>query len=84
MASCVTHKKMYSSRELAEDALIEARIKFSSSQGGPIAVYKCEDCGHYHLTSSGTINERLAKFIAEGKIKLHKEADYWANKLNKR
>jgi len=85
MSVCVTHKKMYTSRESAEDALIDARIKFNYSKGGgPVAVYKCEDCGHYHLTSTGTMNERLSKFLAEGKVKLHKEADYWLDKLNKR
>ena len=85
MSGCVTHKKMYSSRELAEDALIDARVRFSYAHGrGPVAVYKCEDCGHYHLTSQGVMNERLAKFIEEGKLKLHKEAGYWTDKLKKR
>lgn len=75
---------MFTSKESAEDALIEARIKFNHAKGsGPIAVYKCEDCGHYHLTSTGTMNERLKKFIDEGKLKLHKEAGYWSDKLNK-
>ena len=76
---------MYASRELAEDALIEARIRFNYPHGGgPVAVYKCDDCGYYHLTSQGVMNERLSTFIEEGKLKLHKEAGYWTDKLKKR
>ncbi|HEX5169176.1 MAG TPA: hypothetical protein VFW11_08365 [Cyclobacteriaceae bacterium] len=85
MSACVTHKRMYASRELAEEALIAARIRFNYPHGeGPIAVYQCEDCGQYHLTSKGVMNERLAKFIQEGKLKLHKEAGFWSDKLKKR
>jgi hypothetical protein len=76
---------MYASRELAEDALIEARTRFNYAKGsGPVAVYKCDDCGQYHLTSQGVMNERLAKFIEGGNLKLHKEARYWTDKLKKR
>lgn len=82
--SCVTGKKMYTTAEIAEDALIEARIHYEYTAGGPIAVYQCDDCGHYHLTSRGPMNEKLARYIADGKIKLHKEANRWADKIKKR
>ena len=80
MTACPSHKKIFSSLEQAEDALIETRIKFGN---GPVAVYRCEDCGQYHLTSQGTMNERLASFIEEGKLKRHREANYWLDKLKK-
>jgi hypothetical protein len=46
-------------------------------------VYQCEDCGEYHLTSRGPMNERLAQYIADGKLKRDKEANQWLGKLKK-
>jgi len=67
---------------MAEDALIEARGKFDYAPNrGPIAVYQCEHCGLYHLTSKGNMNEKLAKHLKEGKIDLQKEANRWLDKL---
>jgi hypothetical protein len=81
---CISHKKSYSSLELAEEALIEARTKYDYAPNrGPLAVYKCEDCGQYHLTSKGKMNEKLSKHLAEGKIELQKEADRWIRKLKR-
>lgn len=85
MKPCVSTKKMYPSQEIAEDALIEARTQFEYAiNKGPIGVYLCEDCGNYHLTSQGKMNERLATQLKDGKIKLQKEANEWLNKLKKR
>lgn len=75
---------MYFSKELAEEALIGAHTAYTYANGqGPIAVYQCEDCGEYHLTSRGPMNERLAQYIAEGKLKRDKEANQWLGKLKK-
>ncbi len=85
MKPCATSKKMYSSHEIAEDALIEARTQFDYKVNqGPIGVYLCEDCGYYHLTSQGKMNERLAAQLKDGKIKLQKEANQWLNKMKRR
>lgn len=85
MNSCITNKKMYQTPELAEDALIDAQTRFDYPDGsGPIALYKCEDCGYYHLTSKGPMNEKLKQQLLSGSIKRQKEADRWANKLKKR
>jgi len=85
MRKCVTHKRPYESYDSAESALIEARTRFDYAHNqGPIAVYRCEDCGFYHLTSQGKMNETLGKYLASGKIKLQKEADRWLDKLNKK
>ena len=76
---------MYLTKEIAEDALIEARTNFEYASGsGPVSVYQCEDCGYYHLTSKGPVNEKLAKFLAEGKIDRQKEANRWLRKIKKR
>jgi hypothetical protein len=76
---------MYPGQEVAEGALIETWTRFDFSAGnGPIAVYLCDDCGHYHLTSRGPMNERLSQAIADGKIRRHKEADRWMDKLKRK
>ena len=84
MKPCVTAKKMYPSQEIAEDALIEARTQFEYKENqGPIGVYQCEDCGYYHLTSKGKMNDKLAAQLKNGKIKLQKEANRWTEKFRK-
>lgn len=73
------------SREIAEEALIGARITYAYPEGrGPVGVYQCDDCGCYHLTSSGPMNETLAKYMAEGKLDRLSESEEWQRKLRKR
>jgi len=85
MIKCSTHKKVYMTQGQAEDALIDARSRFHyRNHQGPVAVYRCEDCGYYHLTSKGDINPRLAGDMAAGKIDLQKEANHWLDKFKKR
>ena len=82
---CSTGKKIYDTEQIAEDGLIEAwiRYKFGVSNG-PIAVYRCDDCGYYHLTSRGPMNMKLASYIAEGKIKKQSDINFWEDKFKKR
>ena len=85
MKPCSSTKKMYPSLEIAEEALIEARTQFDYKVNqGPVGIYLCEDCGYYHLTSHGKMNERLASQLKDGKINLQKEANQWINKFKKR
>lgn len=85
MIRCVSNKKVYSTQEIAEDALIEAHTQFQYKENsGPIAIYRCEDCGYYHLTSKGPMNARLQQMIQEGKIRLQREANDWLHKMRKR
>lgn len=84
MKKCVTGKRVYHSEQLAEDALIEAHIHFNySAGGGPVATYRCDDCGEYHLTSRNPMNGRLAELLANGTIKKQKEVERWQNKFKK-
>lgn len=84
MSPCPSHKKSYPSLTLAEDALIDAWIKFQYVPGsGPTTVYKCDDCGEYHFTSKGLMNEKLIDALASGKIKREREGKDWINKLKK-
>lgn len=85
MHKCPSGKRSYASAEIAEEALIEANIQFEFGRSsGPVTFYRCDDCGQYHLTSQGAMNERLAKLISEGKLNLLKESNRWNKKLNKR
>lgn len=81
-ARCVTGKKMYASREIAEDVLIELWMTNIYPPGqGPLAVYRCDDCGEWHLTSRGPMNARLSEAIQSGAIKRGQEAKKWERKL---
>lgn len=85
MVTCVSNKKPYPTKEIAEDALIEAHTNFEYTRGnGPIAVYVCEDCGYYHLTSQGAMNQRLEQLLKDGKIHRQKEANQWLTKMKRR
>lgn len=85
MEHCVSGKRMYSSQQVAEEVLIEAWTRYEYSEGnGPVAVYKCEDCGQYHLTSRGPMNDKLSAALSGGKIQRQKEADRWLDKIRRR
>lgn len=85
MVKCVSNKKVYPSKEIAEDALIEARTQFEYKIGsGPVAIYQCEDCGYFHLTSKGPMNQKLEQLMKDGKIQRQKEANQWLNKIKKK
>jgi len=85
MKKCPTGKRLYHSEQLAEDALIEAHIHFDyRAGGGPVAVYLCDECREYHLTSRGPMNACLAARIADGTIKKQKEASRWQSKFKQR
>lgn len=67
---------------LAEEALLSAHVQFNFGQGnGPVAVYQCEDCGQFHLTSRGSMSIRLKDFLASPDFKRQKQAAEWTDKL---
>ena len=85
MIKCVSHKKVYFTVDLAEEALLGASTRFEYGKHlGPVGVYQCDDCGYYHLTSQGAVNEKLTEYRASGKLKLEKEAQHWLDKMKKR
>ncbi|MBS1951841.1 MAG: hypothetical protein OJF59_001506 [Cytophagales bacterium] len=83
MLTCHTGKRIYPTEALAIDALIDAHARTCYSGKGPIAVYLCEDCGYWHFTSKGKINDRLDQQLRSGKMKLQQEANRWINKFKK-
>ena len=82
---CASNKKVFQTAEIAEDALIEAHKQFEYSNGnGPVGVYRCEDCGYYHLTSKGPTNERLVILLKDGKVNRHREANQWLDRIKRK
>lgn len=82
---CTSGKRAYTTEAMAEDALIEAWSRYRYNQGqGPVAVYNCEDCGQWHFTSQGVMNQRLAELLKAGKIDRSREAEHWQHKLKRR
>lgn len=76
---------MYPTAEVAEEALIAAWIAYDYRQGkGPIGVYRCEDCGAFHLTSKGIVNKKLEEYIAAGKIQRDKDVNAWLDKIKRK
>jgi hypothetical protein len=85
MSKCISGKKTFNTEAIAEDVLIElwTRNDYVDNQG-PIAVYKCDDCGLYHLTSRPPMNEKLKTYLGSGQSKLDKEAFRWLGKFKKK
>ncbi|NJM26670.1 MAG: hypothetical protein HC859_15525 [Bacteroidia bacterium] len=82
---CSSGKRTYASETMAEDALIEAWSRYHYTPGqGPVAIYRCDDCGQWHFTSQGPMNTRLAGALKSGKISLSRAAEDWLQKLNRR
>jgi hypothetical protein len=82
MSTCVSNKRIYLTQSIAEDVLIELWAKYDyAANQGPCAVYKCDDCGYYHLTSTGEMNSRLAEQLANGTLKRRKEANRWTDRF---
>lgn len=80
--SCVTGKRQYNTRNIAEEALIHARARNGyRPNSGPIAVYQCDDCGLWHFTSKGATSDILKSPETQKKIKDQYEAEYWSRKL---
>jgi hypothetical protein len=85
LAACPTHKKIFDTEAMAEEALIAAWITYQMSPGkGPVSIYRCGDCGGYHLTSKGEMNKKLKEHLESGKISKSKEAEAWLFKLKQK
>ena len=79
---CVTGKTCYDSLEIAEEALIQNRIRnFHREGSGPINVYQCDLCETWHFTSKGEPSEILAHPDTQERIRKGGEAYFWENKL---
>ncbi len=83
--TCSSHKKVYLTLQLAEDALLDSHQRFHyRGNAGPVGVYQCPDCGFFHFTSKGEMNSKLKALLSGTKIALHKEAHYWEGKIKKK
>jgi hypothetical protein len=74
-------KKTYQTENLALEALIEARTRFVQNTSNN--VYRCEECGNWHLTSKGEVSPKLQKMMQNGSLERSRLAYYWERKLGK-
>lgn len=82
---CSSGKNKYHSEEAAEDALLELWLKNNYGSGqGPVGVYRCDDCGEFHLTSKGVMTGRLLDIIRSEKFKRQQEAKNWEEKIKRK
>jgi hypothetical protein len=73
---------VYLTEDLAVEALIQAHVHFDYSRsGGPVTVYRCDDCGYYHLTSQGQMHVKLDEYLKSSRNKYDKEAEKWIKKF---
>ncbi|MGC3946979.1 MAG: hypothetical protein QM762_21095 [Chryseolinea sp.] len=85
MRTCSTGKRVYDSVVQAEQALVHLQSKQQFKNGeGPVGVYRCDDCGGYHLTSKGPANPFLASQLRDGSIDRQREANRWIDKLDRK
>tara|TARA_R110000868_G_scaffold259810_2_gene518118 strand:+ start:32 stop:286 length:255 start_codon:yes stop_codon:yes gene_type:complete len=83
--TCVTNKKCYETKEIANEALIQNRTRnHHAPNNGPINVYQCHECGNYHFTSKGPSSDILNSEEVKHKIEIGKEASYWEDKYRRR
>jgi len=76
---CPSSKRAYPNEITAENALIEARIRFENNKA--VGIYLCNECGQWHLTSTGQVNTRLQELLNNGSLKKEREALLWEMKL---
>jgi hypothetical protein len=82
---CSSGKIKYPSEEAAEEALLGLWIKNEYTAGqGPVGVYRCDDCGEFHLTSKGTMSDKLQQAVRSEKFNRQKEAKNWEDKLKRK
>lgn len=83
--TCATGKRLYETLVLAEDALIESWSRNVYQAGAaPVAIYQCDDCGYFHFTSKGEMNEKLQEALESGEVEKRRRAFYWEEKLKRR
>jgi hypothetical protein len=79
---CQTGKVSYDNKEIALEALVQNRTRHNYGEGsGPINIYQCEDCGSFHFTSRGPMNEALTSDENLARIRLGHQAGFWEDKF---
>lgn len=80
--TCVSGKKSFADRKLAEESLIQHHIlnEFRDNQG-PINVYHCDECGNWHFTSKGIKNSLFDDYEVADRIKRERLASYWERRI---
>ena len=77
---CVTGKVCFETKEQAEEALVNNRIRYNS---GPTTFYQCNDCGFFHFTSQGSEHSSLSDEETKDRIDRERDAGFWEDKLGR-
>lgn len=81
MAACSSGKRSYINEAIAVEALIEAHVHFDyGNRSGPMATYQCDECGQFHLTSGGPMNQKLEQYQRDGTLDKLRIAQRWSTK----
>lgn len=81
MSTCSSGKRSYNNDTIAVEALIEAHVQFDyGKRSGPVAVYQCDECGQFHLTSRGSMNPKLEQYLRDGTMEKLRNASRWSAK----
>ncbi|MEJ1239907.1 hypothetical protein WBG78_17340 [Chryseolinea sp. T2] len=85
MRTCASRKRVFDSAVQAEQALVDLQgsQKFQPGEG-PVAIYRCDMCGGYHLTSKGPANPFLVSQQKSGAIDKQREANRWIEKFDRK
>ncbi len=79
---CVSGKRVFESYDIALEALIQHHIMNDYKKGeGPINVYECQDCGHWHFTSREPAHSLFEDDDTIKRISLARRANYWEKNL---
>jgi hypothetical protein len=80
MIDCPSRKIIYYSEKEAKEFLIMLHVKYQNSSTRTF--YTCDQCGYFHLTFLGEIDDTLKQAEQVGRIDQLREADYWIRKLH--
>lgn len=79
---CITGKRCFDTKELAEEALVQNHMMNDYQQRqGPINVYLCPHCNSWHFTSKGERHSILNDKDVIKKIEKGRIAYYWEKKI---
>ena len=79
---CVTGKTVYDSEDLAQEALIQNRIRNNHREGsGPINIYQCKECNQWHFTSKGEVASFLKDPEVAARINNERKMFDWSQRI---
>ncbi|NQW27613.1 MAG: hypothetical protein HQ474_06855 [Flammeovirgaceae bacterium] len=79
MSNCPSRKRIFYTSSEAEEELLRIHVKYQNSTTATF--YTCDDCGYFHLTSSGDQHQVVKRAFEDGKIDQMRESAFWTKKI---